>query len=92
MIVRIMGEGQLSLDDSAVGELNKLDTVLEAAIEQGDEAAFGIALGAILTRARELGTALPLDTIEPSDLILPRDGATIDEVRELLGNSGLIPG
>ncbi|MHB1594645.1 MAG: PspA-associated protein PspAA [Streptosporangiaceae bacterium] len=92
MIVRIMGEGQFSLDDSAMGELNKLDAVLEETIEQGDEAAFGTALGALLTRTRDLGTALPLDAIEPSDLILPRDGATIDEVRELLGNSGLIPG
>ena len=92
MIVRIMGEGQFRLDDSAVDELNKLDTALEAAIEQGDEAAFGTSLSALLARARELGTALPIDAIEPSDLILPRDGATIDEVRELLGNSGLIPG
>ena len=92
MIVRIMGEGQFRLDDSAVDELNKLDTALEVAIEQGDEAAFGAALSGLLARARELGTALPLDAIEPSDLILPRDGATIDEVRELLGNSGLIPG
>jgi hypothetical protein len=92
MIVRIMGEGQLSLDDDAVDELNKLDTALEAAIEQGDEAEFEVALSAILRRARELGEALPLDAIEPSDLILPRDGATIAEVRDLLGNSGLIPG
>ena len=92
MIIRIMGEGQLRLDDSAVDELNKLDVALESAVERGDETAFSAALGELLVRARQLGTPLPVDAIEPSDLILPRDGATIEEVRELLGNSGLIPG
>lgn len=92
MIIRIMGEGQLQLDDASVAELNKLDATLEAAVENNDEAAFEPALAAILASARQAGTALPADAIEPSDLILPREGATIDEVRELLGNSGLIPG
>ncbi len=92
MIIRIMGEGQLQLDEAAVEELNKLDTNLEAAVEQNDEAAFGLSLQALLDRARAVGTALPADAIEPSDLILPREGATIDEVRDLLSDGGLIPG
>jgi len=92
VIIRIMGEGQLQLDEAAVEELNKLDTNLEAAVEQNDEAAFGLSLQALLDRARAVGTALPADAIEPSDLILPREGATIDEVRDLLADGGLIPG
>jgi len=92
VIIRIMGEGQLQLDEAAVEELNKLDTNLEAAVEQNDEAAFGLSLQALLDRARAVGTALPADAIEPSDLILPREGATIDEVRDLLSDGGLIPG
>ena len=40
MIVRILGEGQLQLDDSVTGELNELDAKLEAAVESGDEPAF----------------------------------------------------
>lgn len=92
MIIRIMGEGQLRLDDAAVDELNGLDAVLEKAIERDDTDAFAQALNALLARTRELGAALPVDAIEPSDLILPREGATIEEVRELLGDSGLIPG
>jgi len=31
VIVRILGEGQLEVDDSAVAELNALDSQLEAA-------------------------------------------------------------
>lgn len=92
MIVRIMGEGQLRLDDSAIDELNHLDEALEAAVERHDQAAFELALQALLGKARSLGEALPNDAIEPSDLILPREGATIDEVHELLADGGLIPG
>lgn len=92
MIIRIMGEGQLKLEDPAVDELNKLDADLEKAVEGDDEAGFASALHALLARAREVGVALPPDAIEPSDLILPREGATLDEVRELLTDGGLIPG
>jgi hypothetical protein len=92
VIIRIMGEGQLKLDNSAVDELNKLDLVLERAVEQNDQAAFGPALRALLDKARAVGVALPDDAIEPSELILPREDATIDEVRDLLADGGLIPG
>ncbi len=92
MIIRIMGEGQLMLPDGAVDELNYLDVDLEAAVEKQDEDAFQTALHALLDKARSLGEALPPDVIEPSDLILPRDGATIEEVRDLLTDGGLIPG
>jgi PspA-Associated protein len=92
VIIRIMGEGQLKLEDAAVDELNKLDADLEKAVESSDQAAFGSALLALLVRAREVGVELPPDAIEPSDLILPREDATIEEVRELMTDDGLIPG
>lgn len=92
MIIRIMGEGQLRIDDVAVDELNALDASLEAAVESNDEAAFSAALATLLAKVRAVGTELPADEIEPSGLILPREGATINEVRDLLGEGGLIPG
>jgi len=92
VIIRIMGEGQLKLEDSSVDELNKLDADLEKAVESSDQAAFGPALHALLARARDVGVALPPDAIEPSELILPREDATMDEVRELMTDGGLIPG
>jgi hypothetical protein len=92
VIIRIMGEGQLRLPDGAVDALNHLDADLEAAVEKHDEAAFHAALHALLEKARELGEALPDDAIEPSDLILPGEGATIEEVHDLLADGGLIPG
>ena len=92
MIVRISGEGQFSIDDAATAELNRLDSELEAAVDRDDETAFTEALHGLLEQVRARGSALPADTLEPSDLILPPEDASMDEVRELLTEEGLIPG
>ncbi|WP_433325646.1 PspA-associated protein PspAA [Spirillospora sp. CA-294931] len=91
MIVRIMGEGQLRVADADLGELNKLDDVLEAAIESGDEASFRTALHLLLDSVRGVGEVLSEDSLEPSDLILPPADAEMDEVKAMLGDEGLIP-
>ncbi|MER5747626.1 hypothetical protein ACFV97_31890 [Streptomyces sp. NPDC059913] len=92
MIVRIMGEGQVALADSHLAELGKLDDELLAEVESGDGPGFRATLHALLARVRELGTALPDDALEPSELILPSPDATLDEVRAMLSDDGLIPG
>jgi hypothetical protein len=92
MIVRILGEGQLEVPESAVAELNQLDTDLEGAVERNDEPAFEAALRALLTRLREVGSPADPDTLEPSGLIVPQEDATMAEVRKLLTDEGLIPG
>ena len=92
MIVRILGEGQLSVADSALTELNELDGKLEAAVERNDEAGFRAALAALLGRVREIGTPADPEALEPSSLILPQSDATMEEVRMLLADDGLIPG
>ncbi len=92
MIVRILGEGQLRVDDVAVSELNELDARVEAAVDVGDEAGFAAALSALLSRVRALGTPLEADSLQPSELILPQEDATMDDVRRLLADDGLIPG
>jgi hypothetical protein len=92
VIVRILGEGQFRVDDTATIELNRLDTQLEAAVDRNEEAAFTAALHAMLTQVRVQGSPLPPDTLEPSDLILPHQDSSMDEVRKLLTEEGLIPG
>ena len=92
MIVRILGEGQPKIDDAASDELNTLDAALEKAVNEGDEQAFRPALVALLDRVRTLGTPLAADSLEPSDSILPRADANLDEVRNMLSDGGYIPG
>ncbi|MFC4532275.1 PspA-associated protein PspAA [Sphaerisporangium dianthi] len=92
MIVRIMGEGQVEVAEGDIDVLNSLDSELEAAIEIDDEAQFRTKLHALLDKVRQIGKPLPDDSLEPSELILPPADASIDEVRGMLGDSGLIPG
>ena len=92
MIVRILGEGQLRVDDSAASELNDLDAKLESTVERNDPAAFKPALDELLARVRSIGRPVDAGALEPSELILPGEGATMDEVRRLLAGDGLIPG
>jgi hypothetical protein len=92
MIVRISGEGQFELPESHVDELNRLDDELTKAVDSDDEGQFRGALEALLTSVRSAGEELPADWIGPSDLVLPSPDATIHEVREVLGDEGLIPG
>jgi hypothetical protein len=92
MIVRIMGEGQLEVADAQLGALGLLDDRIEAAVEADDEAEFRVALGALLDKVREIGTPVPDDVLEPSDLVLPGPDTHVDDVRELVQEGGLIPG
>ena len=91
MIIRILGEGQFRVDDAATADLQSLDASVESAVERSDQGALTAALGGLLARARQ-GTPLPPDSLEPSDVIIPYEDATIDEVRKLLTDEGLIPG
>jgi hypothetical protein len=92
VIVRILGEGQYDVTDDALDRLNALDAEIEAAVDAGDEAALTTALTALHDGVRGAGTPHDPASLDESDVILPPAGATIDEVRELLGDEGLIPG
>ena len=92
MIVRISGEGQFDVADDTLESLNELDAQLEAALNDADGNSFQSALSALLDAVRSAGTPVAPDALQSSDLVLPHSEATIDEVREALGEEGLIPG
>ena len=92
MIVRILGEGQVDVPDGELDSLNDLDDALQNAVDGGDEEGFTQSLAALLSRVRQVGRPLPDDEIVASDLVLPSADASLAEVRELLGDEGLIPG
>ncbi|MGH8903153.1 MAG: PspA-associated protein PspAA [Egibacteraceae bacterium] len=92
MIVRILGVGQFDVPDSALEELNGLDDRLGKAVESDDPAAFTAALGELLAAVRAHATPHPLDSLDSSDCVLPGPDSSLEEVRELLGDEGLIPG
>jgi hypothetical protein len=92
MIVRILGEGQWDVSDEQLAVLNELDAAVESAVDGGDGETFSKSLDALLNAVRTSGSPLPDESLEDSDLILPPADATLEEVRELLTDEGLIPG
>ena len=92
MIIRILGEGQYDLSEDALPRLNELDSAVETAVERGDEQAFATALAELLDGVRTAGVPHDAEALDESDLILPPADASLEEVRELLSDEGLIPG
>jgi hypothetical protein len=91
VIVRIMGEGQWTVDGQALDAMNILDAGVEKAVESGDHTAFATGMTALLDVVRTQGTRLEDDSLEDSDLLLPPSDATLEEVRGLLTEEGLVP-
>ncbi|HEX2053388.1 MAG TPA: hypothetical protein VHJ78_06660 [Actinomycetota bacterium] len=91
MIIRILGVGQYEVPDEAVSELNALDDALTGPIEQHDDQALHSGLQKILDAVQRLGSRVPDDFLGPSDLLMPGPDSTVDDIRELLTEEGLIP-
>jgi hypothetical protein len=91
MIVRILGEGQWEVADELLEPMNALDAAVEKAVAESDEAGFATGLTALLDAVRQQGTRLEDDSLEESELILPMSDATLEEVRALLTEEGLVP-
>ena len=91
MIIRILGEGQWDLPAEHLEGLNVLDAAVERAVESGEETEFRAGMAALLDAVRRQGTRLEDDSLENSDLILPPADATLEEVRALLTDEGLVP-
>ncbi len=84
MIVRILGEGRFEVGDRAMAEIEALDEALGSAIDAGDADAMASALGDLIARIRSSGTPVAPDDLRTSELVVPHEGSTIDEVRSLL--------
>ena len=91
MIVRILTQGQYDVPDDQLADLNDVDERIVAAVEIGDEEAFAAARDRLLGAVVAAGSPVPLDSLVPSDLVLPAPDSTLEEVRTLLGDEGLIP-
>ena len=91
MIVRIMGEGQWSVDDDEIRELDSLDSQAGKLLEAGDEEGLRRILGERADRVRANGERLPDADLHPSDAIVPPTDLSLDEARELFDGEGLIP-
>jgi len=84
MIVRILGEGRYDVPDADLPAIEQLDDVMVDAMARGDDGAFAAALADLITQVRHDGTLLAPDDVRTSELVVPHEGSTIEEVRALL--------
>jgi hypothetical protein len=91
VLIRILGEGQFVVPDEALAEINHLDSVLESALNSAD-GNFRAALDALLDKVRTVGVHAPEDELHESHVILPFADASEEEIRDMLGDEGLVPG
>jgi hypothetical protein len=91
MIVRLMGEGQYSVDDGLREQLNDLDERAQGALEADDEAALDDMLDQMWLLVRDQGERLPDDDLSASDVIIPPSDLTLEETKRLFSDEGLIP-
>ena len=91
MIIRILGEGQFEVPDSELEEINRLDSVLEHALNTTDDDVQP-ALDALLDKVRAVGVRPAHDEFVESEVILPFADAHEEEIRAMLQDDGLIPG
>lgn len=96
MIIRVLGEGQFIVENSDLVDLNELDQEVEAAALANDQERLAAALSALVGKVREVGRPVADDVSVESDLILPDESATVDDIQKLLDESdeysGIIPG
>lgn len=91
MLIRILGEGQFEVAESELTEINRLDQALEGALNSSD-GNFRDALDALLDRVRSVGVRPPDHEMEESQVILPFSDASEEDIRDMLGDEGLVPG
>jgi signal transduction histidine kinase len=90
MIVRIQGEGQWELSGAQLDELDAIDNQMLEEIDHHDDSRFQQLLDQMLDYVRTNGRRLAPEEIVESNLILPPADATVDEVKALFTDEGLI--
>ena len=92
MIIRILTEGQYDLPGAHLDDLNDIDNQLVEVVENEDQAGFDRLLKSMLELVRKNGTAVPVDELVESDLVLPEPDITLEEAEKIFTGEGLLPG
>jgi len=88
MIVRILGEGRYDVATADLAGVEELDAALTRAVDDDDSDGFDTALAALVERVRKVGTLLPPDDLQTSELVVPHAGTSLGEVKQLLAQEG----
>jgi tetraacyldisaccharide-1-P 4'-kinase len=84
VIVRILGDRLYEVPEADLSEIEQLDEKLTTAMNAGDEPAFSDALSQLIAKVREACAPLGDDDDRKSDIVIPHDGSSLQEVRDML--------
>lgn len=92
-IVRIMGQGQFTVDNSTLKRLNEIDDSIVQLVskERSDDIEFRKHLTELTHIVETKGKPLDPKEIIQSDIILPSTDLSIDEAKRLFRGEGVIP-
>ncbi|HEX7033352.1 MAG TPA: hypothetical protein VF172_10165 [Nitrososphaera sp.] len=94
-IVRIMGQGQFTVDSATLSRLNEIDNEIVAMIadgkDPGDSENFRKKLAELAEIVSKNGKPVDPKEIVESDIILPGADISIEEARQIFKGEGAIP-
>jgi len=92
-IVRIMGQGQFTVDNITLKRLNEIDDSIVQLVskEKSDDAEFKKRLTELTDIVEAKGKPLDPKEIIQSDIILPSPDLSVDEAKRLFNGEGVIP-
>ena len=92
-IVRIMGQGQFTVDGKTLKKLNELDNSIVELVsqERSDDSEFRRKLAELSEMVVKNSKPLDPKAIIQSDIILPSTDLSIDEAKRLFRGEGVIP-
>jgi len=92
-IVRIMGQGQFTVDNKTLRELSKVDNSIVQLVssDRPDDAEFKKRLAQLTDIVEMTGKPLNPKDIIQSDIILPSADLSIDDAKKLFKGEGVIP-
>lgn len=92
-IVRIMGQGQFTVDNSTLKRLSELDDSIVQLVskDRSDDTEFRNRLTELTRIVESKGKPLDAKEIIQSDIILPSTDLSVDEAKKLFMGEGVIP-
>ena len=92
-IVRIMGQGQFTVDNGTLKRLNEIDDSIVQLVskEKSDDVEFKKRLAELTDIVEAKGKPLDPKEIIQSDIILPSPDLSVDEAKRLFNGEGVIP-
>lgn len=86
MIIRVLTQGQYTVEGNALVELDAMDDSLLDAVEASDDSRFTASLQDVVAFVQTKGVKVPDEELVESDLIIPAPDTSLEEARELFAS------